>query len=351
MIGHSISGKSLDVIPVMFEKTDKNDKRKSSTHRTPKDQQNEIVQLKDFKYLKMKRPIGAHAQVDVGLSGACCFLFLDELIDGLGWHKVGSSDIRLQSPLRAEHINNCFIKMVPDVLSEMLGKPVEINFSGFANVMVSFKDKCYPPSHSDGAAVKDKKEKLNMFRFIWDFHPRGRILSLRTQKYGLFLENCGHHICTQVMCGNIPYKKNSKGVDVCLQHQGWDNRPREATCALVTIIMDINVSSVSDVTRQLLELCNDDVYKTRIQKELTRISTEKYHQLFGEDNFCMHDLGIKFAGHHKKLYNLFLNENISLDDCHGASKETWDYLTNLYDEYVVNQKLQEATSELERTAI
>jgi hypothetical protein len=248
-LGKSISGDALSVVPVHLSNYHAT---KGPTYRTPEPLKAHEVDLADFEKFERqdKKPIGTHAQLDFGMSGLCSFFILQDLLfdhdpskqllrikeqEGRRVTSDTTNMARLEYTLTDERIRETMLRSIEDVLEDF---GITIVYDSFLKLMVSFHDKCFPGSHSDAG----KNVEPNQFRMLWDFHPRGRIISFPDDPYGLFLENCGVHICSKVMCGNLGYTTRTVLGDK-LMHQGWDNRTDRGDCALLTAIIDFTVDT------------------------------------------------------------------------------------------------------------
>lgn len=104
------------------------------------------------------------------------------------------------------------------ILNETLGAATEKKFSfdllrSKQLLLVSFPNMRFPNSHVD----ESTNDTNQYYRILWDFHLRGRILSVVGSIYGVFLENCRVEICSRKICDINPMQNNVK-----VTHQGWD---------------------------------------------------------------------------------------------------------------------------------
>jgi hypothetical protein len=195
--------------------------------------------------------IAAHAQVNSGLSGAFSFFLMREDDVILRWEKQsGITSTGLTKPARLEGIMGDAVAQVCLAMlnAAMTSIPAGMHFSfqfrennlrTSQKLMVTLRGLSYPNSHSDGK----EEGPVDECRILWDLHPRGRILSVYTQEYGVFLENCGVEFCSQTMCGRKTMPGNHMNIAASkLQHQGCDDCPARPTgCPMVTALFDLRV--------------------------------------------------------------------------------------------------------------
>lgn len=214
-----------------------------------------------LEYLRLEQKIGAHSLVDIGLSGAFAFFLLRKTTGKPPTGKTSTVGLARLEYWIASH-PDCY-ETIMDVVNHALGAVGYscscTNKRNFKRFMVSFNGISRPNSHYDQSKYIDP----NFFRLIWDFHPRGRIISFANKKQGLFLENCGHEFCSQTMCGNVTLTDRSSQR---LLHQGWDCRERVQGCALVTAILDM---SLNVNFTELIAVLNEDEGSTLYQQALT----------------------------------------------------------------------------------
>lgn len=197
----NISGKVMRAFPVHLENMPNHNKE---MHRTPTIIAAVNQDALDFAE-SIESEIGAHAEINKELSSAFAFLLLAcgdkkayqmDISTDKTWSIISGNSVGSRArPARME------IKMKVDGdVAKVLHKAFEsIKFketNRSAVLMISFNGQAFPNSHKDDGPNKKH------FRVLWDFHSRGRILSVPHKNIGVFLENCGLELCSLKMCGN-----------------------------------------------------------------------------------------------------------------------------------------------------
>lgn len=235
--------------------------------------------------------IGAHSQLNIDLSGSFLFFLLKKY--SYNWTDASttpySSATHPQRMQSSTVSGGCFKKLYEIVTTALqfafgVGTNVTVvdRSRGFKNMLISFPGICIPRTHSDGHTGKPIPGIC--FRMIWDFRPRGRILSINDNN-GIFLENCGHEVCPMKMCGNDPLVNGER-----LKHQGWDCAEKNInTVPLATSIFDIYVQGADHDA--LLRAFNSVEYQTSVTNQMKKYVLDEMTTLFDNNrDFSLDDL-------------------------------------------------------------
>jgi hypothetical protein len=224
--------------------------------------------------------IGGHAQVNVGLSGAFSFFIVRE--SAIQFSRQTSNfqgrtlNARIEGAM-TDVQHSRLLEILNQALSDY-GSNLLFKFRKHTTkkLLITFNKRSFPNSHSDS---KSNKGKVNDCRILWDFHPRGRILSVYTKEYGLFLENCGIEFCSREMCGRVEYPGAVGNLtERKLQHQGWDCRNRASGCALVTALLDLEIvgnGSTDAFVPEVITAINSKKFRSAISNGMNSYVKEK----------------------------------------------------------------------------
>lgn len=189
-------------------------------------------------------------------------------------------------------------------------------------LLITFPGRSFPNSHSDAGQVA-----VDNCRVLWDFHPRGRILSVSNKTYGLFLENCGVEFCSQTMCGNIPYGGGQKFL-----HQGWDCRERRAGCAMVTALLDLKADGPIPAVENTIAAMNSEAFGNALIKRMESFVRNEMRTLKNYPN----NLQQSQMEQNKKLMRIW-NAKFQQPFPNGLDEELYlDTETNNYLRFVFN---------------
>jgi hypothetical protein len=231
--------------------------------------------------------IAAHAQVNAGLSGAFSFFLLCDR-DVISWWKAvtghtfsgETNAARLEGMMSRNAADQCLdmLNIAMRSIPETQYLTFEFRRNNASNnqiLLFTLPELSRPNSHCDGK----EEGPTNQCRILWDLHPRGRILSVYNQDYGVFLENCGVEFCSQIMCGRQEMRKmpaDHKYVKAAnkLEHQGWDDcRHREKGCPMVTALLDLKIvgpDPTNDLVGSVMTAINSDTFQNVLKQEMER---------------------------------------------------------------------------------